>query len=721
MFFLAEIGIGIFAVALTSGLFSVPVALAQEKEQQHEADEREKAQREYNLETVTVTAEKREENVQEVPTPITALTEIMIEDADVQDVGDIVEFVPNMSFRTSYMEGTSETNFRGIHLSQFTEKNPVVIFIDGIPQDGLANYDTNIINVERIEVLRGPQGTMYGKNAIGGVINIISKEPGNQFESRITAEAAENESYRASFFTNGPIITDKFFFGLAGSYQETDGFMQNDNPAGDNLDEGEEARLKSRFKWTPTDRLAINLHTGLFQTRYGSGVGINAAEGVKYHEYKNPDDKTDSDRFDNALNIAYQGSGFGFDAITTFSHGTIDLRQDQSFANVNRLMPVSLRDTQTDSFSQEFRIKSPDKNEGMEWIGGLYYSQENSEWDMMGQSYNTASMFGYNILYNWPNDTTDQTMAAFGQVAFPLPGRLKLTTGLRYERVDKEVDYRYEVTRTDTNEILPADPFQPGNPTSVTYNIDDTWDVWLPKGALSWTVNNNVMLYTSVAKGYLAGGFNWCENVKEQAKFDEQSSIDYELGAKISWFDNRLIFNANLFYMDIKDMHVYYTPDSVTFITSNAAEAHSQGVEIELQARPLPGLDVISSFGLIDAEYDEYTNTAGIDCSGKALEGAPEYTLYLAVQYRHDSGFFSRISMQGYGEYYFEEYNSLRQKAFELYNAKIGYESSLWEVYLYGENLFDKEYFSFGRVNASGTIANVGSPRTFGVIASLRF
>ena len=722
------IGVGAFFVSVTLFTFSATTAVAQEKAedtaQEEEVSQEEKLQKEYELETMTVTAEKRKENIQEVPAAISAFTEITLEDADIDDVDDLVEFIPNMSFNKSYMPGCFETSFRGITLSQFTEHNPVVIFIDGIAQSHLSNYWTDITNIERVEVLRGSQGTLYGKNAIGGVINIISKKPGNDFEAKITTEAAENETYRIKGFANGPIVKDKLFLGLSGSYYETDGYMKNDHPDGGNFDNKETLGLKSRLRWILSDRIEVNFHTGMSQGRYGSSPGIVVTAGQQaeyYHAYKNPNDKVESDSFDTALNIGYGGEILDFTSITTYSYSQMDLWQDQCYINPTMNMPVAIRATDNHIFSQEFRIQSPDKKEGMKWLGGIYYSMDDVKWDDIGMLYDTESMLGYNIYYNWPDDTKEDTMAAFGQMTFPLPGRLAFTAGLRYERVHKEMDYRYEVTRADTGEVLPNDPFQPGSPTLVTYNIEDDWDAFLPKGVLSWTINKDAMIYASVTKGYLAGGFNLCENIKERAKFDEQSSIDYELGAKTSWLDNRLILNANLFYMDIKDMHVYYAPDPLTYLASNAGEAHSQGIEIEAKARPIKGLDIMAAFGLIDAEFDEYIDTGGNDCSGKTMVRTPDYTLNLAVQYRHDSGFFARAGMQGYGQNYFDDANTVSQKAYEIYNAKIGYEGSNWDVYLYGKNLFDEEYFSSGRVAAGGMWGNVGEPRTFGLLASIRF
>ena len=712
-------GFAVCAFTLTVSLFTNSAAVAQEETTRGEAGKEVQTRDTLELETMTVTAEKRKEDIQEVPAAISAFTEITLEDADIEDVDDLVEFIPNMSFNKSYQPGCFETNFRGIRLSQFTEKNPVVIFIDGIAQDHLVNYWTDITNIERVEVLRGSQGTLYGKNAIGGVINIISKKPGNDFEAKITTKAAENETYRIKGFVNGPIVKDKLFLGLSGNYYETDGYMKNDHPDGGNFDHEEILSLKSRLRWIMSDRLEVNFHTGMSQKRYGSGVGINANAGqVEYHAYKNPNDKSDTNNFNSALTIGYSGEMFDFNSITTYDYNEGEEFNDRCYMNVN--MPVGISDSANRTFSQEFRIQSPDEKEGIKWLGGIYYSMDDFKYDECGMVYDTESTLGYNIYYSWPTDKYENTVAGFGQITVPLPARLAFTAGLRYERVNKEMDYRYEVTRTDTGEILPNNPFRPGNPTLVTYNIEDDWDAFLPKGVLSWTINKDAMIYASVTKGYLAGGFNLCENVKDQAKFDEQSSIDYELGAKTSWLDNRLILNANLFYMDIKDMHVYYAPDPTTYLTSNAGEGHSKGIEIEVKARPIKGLDIMAAFGLVDAEFDEYTDTGGNDCSGKLMARTPDYTLNLTAQYRHDSGFFARAGMQGYGQNYFDDPNTVSQKAYEIYNAKIGYEGSNWDVYLYGKNLFDEEYFGSGRVAVAMT-GNVGEPQTFGMLASIRF
>lgn len=675
---------------------------------------------ELRIESITVTADKRKENIQEIPSTISAFTEKNMEDADIDDIADVVDFIPNMVFNSSFMNGSNETNFRGLNTSMFTNKNPVVIFIDGVPQDAYSNYGVDLFDVERIEVLRGPQGTLYGKNAIGGVINIISKKPGNEVQGKITGEIAEHGIYKLSAYVNGPVIKDKLFFGLSGTYDEKDGFMDNDSPRGGEFDDEKGFSISPHLRWLPTDRSELNIHLSVSKREDGSGVQNAYNNGdVKYHAYKGRDDYSEPENFNGSIHYMFKGDSFDLTSITTMGQNKMDVSMDQGYLGP-RAQFIRYGETTTDSFSQEIRFSSPESKEGIKWVGGFYGSSETQTNDEFGHVY-YSDMMPFDIRYEYPGKLKEETMAAFGQTTIPLPGRLEFTAGLRYERIDKTMDFKYNVKNHSTGDLFPQDPFMPGSPTHIDYSIFDDWNKLLPKAALSWKATDDMMFYSSVTKGYLAGGFNITEFSKDKATFNEQNTTSYELGMKSSWLDNKVIFNANLFYMDIEDMHVFIVEGSNAFTASNAGEAHSKGIEIELKAKPVRGLDLMASAGIIDAEYDDYTNTGGEDCSGKTIERTPEYTFNFAAQYRHSTGFYARGEVQGFGKTYFDEKNTSEQDAYQLYNMKIGYEAESWDIYLYGDNLFDEEYFSSGHVTGGGIVTNIGDPQTFGVKASLRF
>ncbi len=677
------------------GLFFISAAVAAEQEGEYSSQ----LTKEYQLETIMVTAQKQEENIQKVPVAITAFTETELEDAGVETIGDVIDMIPGLTIEAAGAQGWSVSSYRGITNSAFTGKNPVVIFLDGIPFDNTSGYDPDLVNIQRVEVLRGPQGTLYGKNAIGAVINIISKKPNNTVESKLTGEWGEDETYVVKGFVNGPIIKDKLFLGLSAKYLETRGFMKNDNPGQDYLGEKEAKDVRALLRWLPSDQLEINFHAGINQRRDGS-IETISLDKVRYHEDKNPADKSDSDKFNSALNISYRTNFAELNSITTFQDTETDYWEDRSYSNAGVADTFDNSDGQ--SLTQEFRIQSLQKENGIKWLAGLYYSKDDKSEQEYGMVYDLEAYYGYNMKYDWPYDQDERTGAVFGQMTIPLFPSVNFTAGLRYEKTKKELDYKSIVTRTDTEDLL----------SKVQWRRDEDWDALLPKGVLSWDLTQDAMIYFSVAQGYLAGGLNTTNDDKEAAKFDEQTSLNYEIGAKSAWLDNRLFLNTTLFYVNIEDMHVWSQPQPGIWIASNAAEAHSQGVEIEAKARPLQGLDIMGSFALTKAEFDDYENYDG----NNTLQ-TPEYTFNLNAQYRHASGIFVRGEMEGYGKTYYDESNSIKRDPFELYNAKIGYESSDWDIYFYANNLLDKEYFS----TITYGYYTVAAPRTLGVIASVRF
>lgn len=652
----------------------------------------------FELESIIVTADKREENIQEVPMPITAFTETALEDAGIESISGVIDMIPNLIMESS-TQGSSTVSYRGIGNSMFTGKNPVVIYVDGVPLDDRSNYDTDLFNIERVEVLRGPQGTLYGKNAIGGVINVITKKPNNVFESKAGIQIGENETYGVKGFSNGPLIKDKLFFGISGKYRESRGFMKNDHPDQDYFDSEEMKNIKALLRWLPSDRLEVNLHAGMELSRDGAGRGTGSDE-VRYHENRDPSDKNDSDIFTSALNVSYKNEFAEFTSITTYKDTERDFRNNYFYLNWSHLDHTDISDG--NALTQEFRVQSREKDNRLKWLGGLYYSNEMWEFHDYGVVYDQEATLGYNIKSNWPYDLDEKTKAVFGQITVPLVLSINFTAGLRYEQTSKETDYRHYSTRTDTGESI----------STVEWHRDDDWDALLPKGILSWNINKESLLYVSMSKGYLAGGTNINGDDKESAKFDEQTSLNYEIGAKTAWFDNRLFLNSLLFYVVIDDMHVYSNPAPGIWVASNAAKAHSQGIEIEAKARPVKGLDIALSLGLIDSEFDDYGGY-----TGKTPTQTPSYTLNLSVQYRHISGFFVRGGMEAYGKTYYNEANTLKRDPFQLYNTKIGYESSNWDVYLYCNNLLDEEYIS-SIIYGKNTVAK---PRTVGIIACMRF
>lgn len=653
----------------------------------------------YQLDSMTVTAEKRDENLQDVPMAITAFSAKELEDAKVETIADVIRMVPGLSFETTGMHGYSAISYRGINNSPFTSKNPFVIFQDGVPFDSTGDCDLDLINIERIEVLRGPQGIMYGKNAIGGAINIISKKPGNTLDGKIGAEAGENETYAIQGVVDGPVLKDTLFLGVSAKYYETRGYMENDAPGQDYSDSEKRTLAKGHLRWLPANPLEINLHAGINQNEGGSARTIRSDE-VQYHEFKDPEDKSDTDIFYTSMNINFTTNTLEINSVSTYKKTEKDFLENLSYAGSGMLDCYELSDTT--SLTQELRIQSLSSRSRLKWLMGVFYSNEEKDAQKTGTIYDMTDYYGYNMESDRPYERCEETIAAFGQMTVPLFHSVNVTAGLRYELTRKELDYTSYTTRTDTDQLLS---------TSHQYWEDD-WSVFLPKGVLSWNVNESKMLYFSVATGYLAGGFNQFDDNKDTAKFDAQTSLNYEVGAKSTWLDNRIVVNAALFYVDIDDMHVWGEPSPGNWIATNAAKAHSQGVEIEAKARPLQGLDIAASFSYTDGEFDEYENY-----TGNRLLQTPEYAYHFYAQYKCTFGFFARGEIEGYGKTYYDDANNRKQDPYSLVNAKAGYDAAGWRIYLYADNIFDKAYFSSIRYG----YYTVGEPRTIGVVASFSF
>lgn len=663
-----------------------------------------KEQEEYQLDTITVTAEKREDDLQKLPATVTAVPATELEDAEVKTVSDVMRLVPNVSFSPS--QGVyQDINIRGIGSSMFTHKNPVVIMINGVPFDSTVGYDLNLLDLERVEVLRGPQGTLYGKNAIGGVINVISKKPDNTLRAGAAVELDENQRFVVSAQASGPIVDDTFFVGLTARLLDSRGYMENEDPSDDYFDSESSKNFHGTLRWMPADNLEVNAHADVAVLRNDSDASIGPNNGFKYSELKSPDDRDNADLYRGALSIHYEATPADIYSVTTYNGRSFDFSMDRRYTNPTPNPGMDIlraeNDSTSNSFTQEFRVQSPSSTD-LKWTAGLFYSYEDTDFTDYSVTYDTSAYSGFNSKYNWAGDRQEQTFAGFGQLTYPLPQNLSATLGLRYEITQKDLNYLRLTTRTDTG----------GDLSSLNWQLSDDWETLLPKGVISWQAKENAMVFFSLSKGYLAGGLNAWGDDPDTAKFDEQTSINYELGMKTEWFDKRLSLNAALFYIDIEDMHVWSSNPDGTYFASNAAKAHSQGVEVELKARPWNGFDIQASFGLTDAEFDDYSSY-----TGNTPPTTPAYTANLVANYRFDAGWYLRGEMQAFGETFYDEQNTVRRSPFQLYHAKAGYEAEQWDVYLFCENLLDEEYYS----SMSGGLRNwVGKPRTVGLKLTFR-
>ncbi|WP_320042562.1 TonB-dependent receptor [uncultured Desulfobacter sp.] len=671
---------------------------------------------------ITVTANKIEEDVQKIPQSITIMDEVLLEEKGITDVPDLIREIPNMTVRENAGNAVS---FRGLNPSTFTSSNPMVIYIDGVPIIRQEGFDASLANVERVEVLRGPQGTLYGKDAIGGVINIVTKKPGNGWHGMIGAEYGRYNYMQGIFNLNGSVIKDTLFMGINGKYEQDDGWINNTNPGLDSDgNEFDQQQFSGYLLYTPTHMFTAKLTLSMDNQNdswingYALPAGSNLSDFNRDDaEEVNFDVPTEAnlDCFSQSLYLNY-----AFDSITLTSITTHRKRDNEGDSDVDYTAGTSFDGlkmfgyNETDTYTQEIRVSSNNEG-GIRWVAGLYLDSENHEvgpYGMQYPSYDNSGTINGSVFYNAESETDSTTYAAFGQAMVPLGERFELTLGGRYQHIDKEIDL-------DTY-YLPV-----GTTGAPIFSLfgDKDWDVFLPKAALTYGLSDNWHTYISYSQGYMPGGFNFFaySGTTEDNSFEPQKSANYEIGIKGSV--NQLRLAATLFYMDIEDIHVYKS-DGVNFYTDNADSAHSQGVELELAYQLTDTIELTGSLGFIKAEYDSYDAGGGRSFDGQDIENTPSYTATASVSYRHPSGLYGRIDIRAADEIsFFDDANDgfVEEDAYVTFGAKIGYLTGEWDFYVYGKNLTDEEYITSFLSNSRMARATFGDPLTVGVGLRYRF
>jgi iron complex outermembrane receptor protein len=674
------------------------------------------------VESITVTANKIEEDLQKVPQSITVMDEIILEEKGITDIPDLIKEIPNMAAEEG-VHGNA-VSFRGLNPSMFTNKNPVVIYIDGVPIIDRYGFDASLANVKRIEVLRGPQGTLYGQDAIGGVINIITKEPENSWHGMIGAEYGSDNYMQGIFNMNGSLMKNTLYMGINGKYEQDDGWIDNTYPGSDSDgNESDQQQLSGYLLYTPTDRFTARLTLSMDNQNDSGTNGYALPGGSNFSDFNRDDaeksafdvpTEVDIDCFSQSLYLSYE-----FDSITltsTTTHRKQDIEGDydedyQADTVYDGLKQFNYSETET--YTQELRLSSNNKD-GIRWVAGLYMDSEDHEQGPYGQQYPyyDSGIFYGNFDSNAESDSDSTTYAAFGQAMIPVGERFEVTLGGRYQHIDKEIDMDMYFLPVGTT----------GDP-SFSYTGEKEWDVFLPKAALSYGLSDDWHTYVSYSQGYMPGGFNYfaSSGSTDDNSFEPQKSTNYEIGIKGNVKNLRMA--ATVFYMDIEDVHIYKS-NGHDYYTDNADSGHSQGVELELAYQLTDTVELTGSIGVIEAEYDSYDAGEGISFDGKDIENTPSYTATAGVSYRHPSGLYGRIDMKAKGETsFYDDANKtfVQEGAYTVFDAKIGYQTGGWDFYVYGKNLTDEEYITDFISSSALMMAGFGQPLTVGAGLRYRF
>ncbi len=652
---------------------------------------------------IIVTGSKVDAEIGQVPASVAVASGQEIEDRGDRTLDDLVGRMSNIHAINLGMH-TSYPVIRGI--SGLSDECPATILVDGTAPRGMA-LDT-LLDVEQVEVLRGPQGTLYGRSSIPGVVVVTTREPGRSWSGSAGLDAGSYRTYGAHAAAGGPLIaTDGGGVGirLAVAGETSDGWRTNVIDDDDEAAERTDVQAQGKLAWDIGSGWKVTL-SGRGERFLTTGDQFAPLRLARRHETQN----SNAGEFTNRLaaggaTIEQRSGDRVFSAITGASAGTDVFDIDIDFSP----LPGNTLHKATDNrqLSQELRYGG---GQGLRsWLVGIYAARDVQD---VAYGQTITPLLNPALPFTYESDDrgiqTTQDLAVFGQIGLPIGPGWTINLGLRAERSATDVDF------TGRDNLSPGFDY-----------TDDRSDVeLLPKAVLSYAWDDDTLTWLSASRGFKGGGYNLAPAslAEIEGGYDPETAWSYELGQRVATPDRDLRLSFAGFYTDYRDKQVTILEPPQTYLVRNAARATIIGVESDAALRIAPGVDLLAGAGALRATFKEYQADPSSDLSGNHLPMAPSYDAYIGTQWRGESGLFARIDLNAVGSYYADDRNEVDQDAYGLLGARIGYEAEHWAVYLWARNLLDAEYITRASVSpTAGAVAVSGEPQVFGVSASGRF
>ena len=712
-------------------------------------------ERSTTLDEVVVTAQKTEQNIIDAPLAVTLISSKKVEDTRTWDLSTLNGLVPNYQYQELGIAFQQVQSIRGIQV--FSENPAVATYVDGVNQLDILANGFQLNDIERIEVLRGPQGTIFGRNAMGGVINIITKEPTNQASSFFEASIGNLGLQRYGIGVKAPLVEDKLFFGVNGLFQRREGFQRVDTtriegaggPVPGTDIQGERVGDQDSYygnlylKWLPSATFDATLNLKV-QTDISDASSYFVAVDGEERARANPNTiflsrigNHERNVLNSALSLNYYTQNFTLSSITTYQQVGLsyeDIESGGIFHSIDGTRIGGMADPQ-EVYSQEFRISSNDTRSRLNYTGGAYAFLQ----DAFEPTTNLANEVGPGSYGIFRNKGTNSGIAFFGQASYQLTRKLEITGGLRYDYEDREATFNGSDFDFTTGEILFDLRLDNG---VLTENRADTtvsgdYSALSPKLSITYQVNARSNIYLGYMRGFRAGGIN-AQRLPGglDQTFDPEFSDNYELGFKTNLWGNRAYLAATAFYIQWDDLQFFnLVAPPFTFTRENVGDATSWGIELEGSVLPFKNIQVDASFGFNETEYDDFSLTR-VDAEtleqvispigGNRLSNAPRTTLYLAAQYDLPISDKIRFRVRGefrnIGSYFTDIQNDLEQESYSLASGRVGFEFPQASLYFWGQNLNDERYIAFGAPDTSfNRSTRMSTPRTYGLTLTTRF
>lgn len=678
------------------------------------------------LKEVVVTAQRRSQNLQDVPVSVNTATAAQLERAGVQSAGDLSVMAP--SVRVSTGLGGADIAIRGISGTGSGADEPAnAVYIDGVYQSSPAASLFEFNNIERIEVIKGPQGTLFGRNAAGGLIQIITRPPQFSPGGDVQVGYGNYGTARASIYATGP-LSQSVAIDFAGVIDHQGSGWGRNVANGRATYRGENAGARSKLLWN-IDSATSLLLTGTFSRAYapslqGGGLlpGERTVDGLQDPGYfdtnRNVNDRAGTVQQNYAATFTHKFSWATVKSITSRDNVRFHVAKDLDLSPVP-ILGLNIN-SQAKTWTEELQLASV-KGSPLTWVGGLFYYYSDLLTDPLTVSGLAIAPLRFADTYS---DAVTRSYAAYGQTTFVVADGMRLTTGLRYTRDERRIGF----TTSTSLEGVPPVIF----PVQSVTNDKLTWRL-----ALDRRLSKNDLLYVSYSRGFKSGLFNATNPGLPPAR---PETVDaYEVGLKSETFRQRLRANVAAFYNSVEDIQLRGIPQGVpTPIFYNAAHADFRGVDLELEGLPTARIRVLANASFLFGRYGAgFTNalfyaippppaggllTSTGDASGNRPVLSPEWAGSLTGQYRVPTAVGSLLLSATYSftsYFYFDPQDRLRQPGYGLLNATVSWRpTASLQLVLWGKNLADRRYYSNIEPSNFGDEYYPGVPRTYGVSLS---
>ncbi len=681
------------------------------------------------LEEVIVTAERRAQDAQDVPIALTIIGGSEISPSGISSISDVALKTPNLTF-TQFNIGEPQLFLRGLGTTiDSAGADPTVsVFIDDVYVGRSAGATSDLYDLERIEVLRGPQGTLYGRNVTGGAISIVTKRPSNEFEAKLGVTVGNYGLTVLRGLVDGP-IGDNLAGNLSFSKRDRDGYAYS-NRSGQELDDADNFSLRGKLLWDISDNTELLLgfdystddNNGQCRnlTKLDNPAGDHNAGGVFVPVLKQIKADTNSeDPRTCAMTIEQYAERdvFGLSArlqmefTNDLSLTSITAYRELEYSWLQELGGLdsppnllSVEDNEgddADQISQEFRLtKDGDR---LFWVAGAYYFKENVD-----RFANVPIFFGPGspvapgalLDRSWLQSATNTSMALFGQVVWSMTDALALTLGGRHTWDEKEMDNAYYSS--------------PGNEVYNFKGLEESWDEFTPRVTVDWQVTDDHMLFATWSKGYKSGVFisQITTAALAETPLEPEEATNMEIGAKTRWFDNRLQFNLVYFDLENENQQLFRL-ENFTLVSENFG-TESSGIELDFIAALGKNLTLSGMYafaGNVAPRSPDYKYSVALNYNAALGNGA---ILDFDASVSYSDNWYMEATNQGVS--YMDDYS--------IVDASVRYTSSggNWEVTLWGKNLSDELVTSHSIVSSfGGSVELFAPPRTYGVTANYFF